>query len=203
MNVKSEDLQTHLARLRGDVKIGAFVSIDNRVLKVTEPFNIYLLAEEFDSQLKANGKNLATIGHEDLSFVAWLQILGIAGAVTIVPSDAGPVPNYLVTPVSPSARNIVKILLIISNAVGDEQLPFINERDVYIYAIFKDIVRAIPYDKHLDALGNVKKLSKAGEQALEQVLLNWSLRNGSKYLEEILCFNVIPASRVSAFENLS
>jgi len=202
LNIKSEDLQSHLARLRGDVKIDTFISIDNVVLKANEPFNVYLLAEEFSRQLLTDGRRLDKLGPMDLSYISWLQILGLVKNVTMLPSYVGSVPNYLVTPVAPTARDIVKTILIVANAVGDECLEHITERDIYVYNVFKDIVRAIPYDAHLDPLGNVKKLSKAGEEILEEVLTCWKSPEVATDIRERLCFNSIPVSRVTAFKSL-
>lgn len=202
MNIKSEDLQSRLARLRGDVKIDTFISIDNIVLKASAPFNVYLLAEEFSRQLNANGKSLSKLSAQDMSFVSWLQILEVVRSVAMLPSDLPIVPNYLVTPFAPTSREIVKTILIVANAVGDDYLPYISERDIYVYTLFKDIVRAIPYDMHLDAIGNVKKLSKAGEEALGEVLACWKFPDASRSMSDIMCFNSIPVSRVSAFKSV-
>lgn len=209
MNIKSENLQNHLAHLRGDVSDNTYITIDNVLLKTTQAFNIYLYAEEFSKQLADNGKTMANLGLEDLNFTSWLELLGVVMPAIVKPASVKEPTNYLVTPISPTFRNVVKIVLIISEAVGDAKLLEITKRDVYIYSIFKDVVRTVPYNPDLTALENIKKLSSEGEDALQQVLWSWRASKnpvltgkGIPKLEEILCFNMIPASRVPSFKDL-
>jgi hypothetical protein len=196
----SEQLQNHLAALRGDVQAGGYVVIDGYPFKATENFNVYQESDKYRAKCNEVGVSPIILREQEGSFADWL----FNGQKKVeIPEDGYPVEHlgrdYVTYPACPPMTDILKIILIIASAVGDEHMFEVCNKDVYHYALARHVAAKIPYDSKLSPLANIKAYTAMVENATQQVIEGLRLQ---QIIENITLFGDITVGQLPHFDEV-
>lgn len=204
----SDRLISHLSKLRGDVDKDDIILIDGFVVKALEDYNVYSMVDRFRVEVTGVGKDYASLGESDISFVGWLTITKI---VKLLPPDYAfkGIVSYEVALICPSFKDIIKTMIILNDLLGDNGMYELAVKDVFYYSIYREILSKIEYDQNLTRFQNVEKIVSMSTLTANKVRAAWRATqtvgmdlNIIKTMDEIFCFDNVKVSELSTFKGI-
>jgi hypothetical protein len=205
----SDRLITHLSKLRGDIDTDDIVVIDGHVVKALSAFNVYTMVDTFRAEITNIGKQYTDLKEDDINLIGWLNIT--KAAKTLPPDYAFKgIISYDVALICPTFKDIIKTMIILNDLLGDSGMYELSVKDVYYYSLYREILSKIEYDQNKTRFQNVENIISLSTLTVNKVRAAWRATQIAgmdlsiiKTMDEILCFDNVKASELSAFKGIS